>query len=75
MKTYKINPALKFIYDGIVRHVDNCTVEVDTRTVIGFEMRKGGKFSYRVKRYSYDKMMELEETEPFMRNGPMIGRP
>jgi hypothetical protein len=73
--TEQVNLALKFLYDGATRHVDNCTIELETKTIIGFEMRKNGKFSYKVKRYSYDKIFNLEAVEPFVRSGPKVGLP
>lgn len=68
--------AIKFTYDGSKRLVDNITVEgTPVKTVIGFEMRKGGKFSYRIKRYSFDKMRDLEFIQAPRRSGPKVGRP
>ena len=54
-------PTLKarFKYSGIVRHVENITVEPETRSIIGMEVRKGGKFSNKIKRYSVEKAKEL----------------
>jgi len=59
------NIALRFIYDGYVRHVDSVTIEKDT--VIGFEMRKNGKFSFKVKRYSMGKMEKVKRIPSYDR--------
>lgn len=73
--------AIKFVYDGSVREVDNITFEPHPvfdqipKTVIGFEMRKGGKFSYRTKRYSYVKMSDISTIPAPHRSGPVIARP
>jgi hypothetical protein len=66
--------ALKFVYSGKVRRIDNFTWEPETRTIIGYEMTKNGQFSYKIKRYSYDKMSDLELIPSFIRKGPKIGR-
>lgn len=65
--------ALKFLYDGVTRHVDNVTIEADKKCIIGYEMRKAGKFSYKIKRYSYDKIYNMEQIPSFERSGPVIG--
>ncbi len=66
---------LKFKYDNFWRQVSNVTFEPKTRTVIGFEMRKSGKFSYRIKRYALDAMTDIEFMQPFERTGPKVGLP
>jgi len=66
---------LKFKYDGFWRRVSNATFEKETRTVIGMEMRKNGKFSYKIKRFSLDAMTDISFIEPVLRNGPKIGLP
>jgi hypothetical protein len=66
---------LKFKYDNFWRQVSNVTFEPETRTVIGFEMRKSGKFSYRIKRYALDNMTDISFIEPLLRSGPKIGLP
>jgi len=66
---------LRFKYDGNWRHVSNVTFEDETKTLIGFEMRKAGKFSYRIKRYSFEKISDVSFVKPFLRNGPRIGYP
>lgn len=66
---------LKFKYAGFWRRVSNVTFEKETRTVIGFEMTKNGKFSYKIKRYSLDDMTDIEFIKPFLRSGPKVGLP
>lgn len=64
---------LRFKYDGFIRHVSNVTWEDET--LIGFEMRKAGKFSYRIKRFSIDKILDLQFINPMKRSGAIIGLP
>ena len=64
---------IRFLYDGFVRHVSNVTFEPETNSLIGFEMRKSGKFSFKIKRFSLDKINHLTYVEPFYRRGPVIG--
>lgn len=71
----KVNLAYKFTYDGVSRIVDNVTLEGDSQQIIGFEVRKGGKFSYHIKRYSLTKITDLTLIDPPKRVGPKIGRP
>jgi len=66
---------IKFKYDGFWRQVSNIELEPETRTLIGMEMRKSGKFSYRIKRYSMDKIEDLTFVKPFLRSGPNISIP
>jgi len=67
---------IRFLYDGFVRHVSNVTFEKETGTVIGFEMRKAGKFSYKIKRYDLSKVFDLSIITPSIeRRGPHIGLP
>jgi hypothetical protein len=66
---------IKFKYDGFWRRVSNITMEPETRTLIGMEMRKSGKFSYRIKRYNIDKIEDLIFVKPFLRRGPNISIP
>lgn len=58
-------PTLKvrFKYSGVVRHVENVTVEPETQSIIGMEVRKGGKFSNKIKRYSTINIRELSMRE------------
>lgn len=48
--------SYKFKYSGEWRHVDNVTFEEDTQTVIGMEVRKTGRFSWKIKRYALEKI-------------------
>lgn len=64
---------ISFKYDGTTRHVSNCTFE--GLTLIGFEMRRAGKFSYKIKRFSFDKISNLKFITPILRKGPRIGIP
>lgn len=45
----------KFTYDGASRLVRNITI--DEKGIIGFEVRKAGKFSNKIKRYSHEKLV------------------
>jgi hypothetical protein len=65
--------AIRFKYDGVSRIVDN--IDFDGKLIVGFEMRRGGKFSYKIKKYSVDKMLNYEFIPPPVRSGPKIGRP
>lgn len=51
--------SYRFKYNGEWRHVDNVTWEDNYQTLIGFEVRKSGKFRYRVKRY---KLVEVQSS-------------
>ena len=64
---------LKFKYDGYWRRVSNVTFEDAINTLIGFEIRKNGKFSYRIKRYNYEKMSDITFIDTIPRSGPKIG--
>ena len=46
----------RFKYAGFARYVENVTFEWDTKTLIGMERRKAGKFSNKIKRYSLEKV-------------------
>jgi hypothetical protein len=68
--------ACRFVYNNKPRVVDNATFEKMTNTIIGFEMREQGRFSYNVKRFSLDKIDgDIEFIDPPTRSGPAIGRP
>jgi len=55
--------SLRFRYHGEVRHVDNVTHE--NGTLIGMEIRKHGRFSWKIKRFRVDQIEgELEEVAP-----------
>ena len=58
-----------------MRRVSNITIEEATGTIIGFEMRKCGMFSYKIKRYKMDDMTEVMFVPAFERRGPTIGLP
>lgn len=64
---------LKFKYDGSWRRVSNVTFE--DISLIGFEMRKSGQFSYKVKRYSLDKISDMTYIKPILRSGPKVAIP
>lgn len=66
---------MRFKYDGYWRHVSNVTFEDQTKTLIGFEMRKNGKFSYRIKRYTIERVEDVEWIDQIPRSGPKIGVP
>ena len=66
---------MRFKYDGFWRQVSNITFEWDTKTLIGFEMRKNGRFVYRIKRYSMEKISDVSYVKPFLRSGPKVGLP
>ncbi len=46
--------SYRFKYDGLIRHVDN--VAFQNSCIKGYEMRKGGKFSFKTKSYRFDKI-------------------
>lgn len=48
--------SAKFRYDGKVRHVIDITLDDERKQFIGFEVRKSGRFSYRVKRFDFAKL-------------------
>ena len=58
MTTDKILSA-KFVYDGVVRQVTDITLDDERKQFIGFEVRKSGKFSNRVKRFDLAKIDNL----------------
>lgn len=66
---------IRFKYDNFWRQVSNVTFEKETRTVIGMEIRKSGKFSYRIKRYSLDNMTDISFIKPLLRRGPKLSIP
>lgn len=67
--------SFRFKYDGASRIVDNVTIETDTGTIIGFELRRSGKFSHKIKRYKLDKISELVAIDQVLRTGPVLARP
>lgn len=57
--------SYRFKYHGTWRHVDNVTLEGDWDTIVGMEVRKDGKFSWKVKRYAMEKIESpLERVSP-----------
>lgn len=67
--------SAQFTYDGSSRIVDNITIDEAQDFLIGFEMRKAGKFSYKVKKFSRSKISNMQLLDPIHRSGPTIGRP
>ena len=59
--------SYRFKYSGDWRHVDNVTFEGDTQTVIGMEIRKRGRFSWKIKRYALEKIETPLERIPAQR--------
>lgn len=59
--------SYRFKYSGDWRHVDNVTFEDDTQTVIGMEIRKRGRFSWKIKRYALEKIETPLERIPIQR--------
>ena len=64
--------SFRFNYEGKSRIVDNVSIETDHGTILGFEIRKSGKFSHKVKRYKLDKISELIAITPVTHNGPVV---
>lgn len=75
LKEIESTVTIEFRYGGIWRTVDNIEFEDSTRTVIGMEVRKGGKFSWKVKRFSAGDMTDIRIVAPIERKGPKIDRP
>lgn len=65
----------RFKYDGLWRRVSNITFEAATQTLIGFEMRRNGKFSYKIKRYTLSKITDIDFIMPMLRQGPTLSIP
>lgn len=66
--------SYRFRYAGSTRHVDNVTWEGNT--FIGFERRKSGKYSNKIKRYRISEAVGLQRIEPLTdRVGGSIARP
>ena len=55
--------AFRFTYDGVKRIVDEVVIDGDQQQLIGREIRKNGKFSYGVKRFSLVKINDLEQVK------------
>lgn len=54
--------------------VDNVTFEDDWQTIVGIEIRKGGKFSWKVKRFAMEKIETPLERVPVMQNQTQLDR-
>jgi hypothetical protein len=64
--------SYKFRYHGIVRHVDNITFDGNRQQFIGMEIRKNGKFSNRIKRFTLNEVEgPLMRIEPINRTGAL----
>jgi hypothetical protein len=70
MKTDEKVVSVRFRYDGIVRHVDNISLDDKNKQFLGFEVRKSGKFSNKIKRFDMLKIDSLEFIEPAKRVRP-----
>lgn len=57
--------SYRFKYDGQWRHVDNVRFEENFQTLIGLEVRKSGKFRFKVKRYKFKRIeSDLQKISP-----------
>lgn len=48
--------SVRFKYDGKIRHVDNISLDDDNKQFLGFEVRKSGRFSNKIKRFDLEKL-------------------
>ncbi|MFI5405139.1 MAG: hypothetical protein ACHQ1D_01360 [Nitrososphaerales archaeon] len=65
---------IRFKYGGVMRQVSNFTNEGET--FIGLEIRKAGKFSFKIKRYTIAEVEgEFRYVKPYLRTGPKLGLP
>lgn len=64
--------SYKFVYDGASRIVDNVALDDKNKQLIGFEVRKSGKFSNKVKRYALNKIDGLTRVDPAVRKGKNV---
>lgn len=63
--------SLRFTYDGRSRLVDN--VQFKNNCIVGYEMRRSGKFSQKIKSYRLDKITStIERIELNRRNRPEV---
>jgi hypothetical protein len=62
--------SYRFVYD-VVRHVDNCRIEGGL--LLGFEVRRGGRFSQTAKRYRLSKITTAERIV-LQRRRPFVPR-
>jgi len=62
-----------FTYDGAKRHVDNVEIDGDAQQILGYETRKSGRFSGRIKRYSLIKIQDLVQVPPLDHDRKLLG--
>ena len=62
--------SYRFRYDNASRIVDNVTFENERGCIVGYEVRRSGKFSHKIKRYKLDQIKNLERVELERRNRP-----
>lgn len=67
--------SYQFNYDGHSRLVDNVTLENGYKSILGYEIRKSGKFSFRIKRFSLSKISNLCLIQPVSRQRPNLVSP
>ncbi len=48
--------SVRFKYDGKTRHVDNISFDDKNKQFLGFEVRKSGRFSNKIKRFDFSKV-------------------
>lgn len=74
MTDIKTGDSVRFRYKGVMRELDN--IDIDDKLIVGFEMRKSGKFAYNVKKFRLDRIEgDIIKIDPPKRSGPAIGRP
>lgn len=62
--------SVRFKYDGVVRHVDNISLDDQHKQFVGFEVRKSGRFSNKIKRFDLTRVEgPLEFINPISRTG------
>lgn len=59
MDTQKV-VSVRFKYDGASRIVDNIMFDDKNKQFVGLQIRKSGKFSYKIRRFDMAKMQSLE---------------
>ena len=62
--------SYRFMYDGASRIVDNIAFEKDC--LIGFEARRSGRFSNKVKRFSLAGVSQMKRIDPVTRKGKNV---
>ena len=60
--------SVRFKYDGKVRHVDNISLDDANKQFLGFEVRKSGRFSNKIKRFDLSKLESPLELITIERN-------